>query len=305
MKFPRTTLEQWRVLQAIVEMGGFAQAAKALNRSQSAISYSVNSLQEQLGTKLLEIQGRKAVLTTQGQALLRRATDVLQSIEDVETFSQELKQGLESEIWIHVDSYLPTEILTESLREFRLGNASTKLQIREALSCRMHESPERREADLVIGPRVTEAGLGDALLSVALTCVAGAGHPLLSKPAPLRRADLAAHTLIMVCEDGTLNPADKGWMGSRSRWVVASLQQMTDLLRANMGYAWLPQHLAQPCVDRGELRYLQLQTGEARMVPMFVTIPHPGTAGPAVWRLNEIFKAQCAKWRSPARSPGP
>jgi len=42
MNIPRTTLEQWRVLQAIVEYGGFAQAAEALHRSQSSISYTIS-----------------------------------------------------------------------------------------------------------------------------------------------------------------------------------------------------------------------------------------------------------------------
>ncbi|VEB42274.1 chromosome replication initiation inhibitor protein [Chromobacterium violaceum] len=44
----KTTLEQWQVLRAIVEEGGFAQAAEKLHRSQSAVSYAVARLQEQL-----------------------------------------------------------------------------------------------------------------------------------------------------------------------------------------------------------------------------------------------------------------
>ena len=34
MKAPRVTLDQWRTLQAVVDHGGFAQAAEALHRSQ-------------------------------------------------------------------------------------------------------------------------------------------------------------------------------------------------------------------------------------------------------------------------------
>jgi DNA-binding transcriptional LysR family regulator len=60
MKIPRSTLEQWQVLQAIVECGGYAQAAEALHRSQSSVSYMVAKLQEQLGVELLEIDGRRA-----------------------------------------------------------------------------------------------------------------------------------------------------------------------------------------------------------------------------------------------------
>ncbi|PHQ66977.1 MAG: LysR family transcriptional regulator, partial [Sneathiella sp.] len=63
------TLDQWRVFEAIVEEGGYAQAAQKLHRSQSAISYSIAKMQDQLGVNLLEIQGRKAVLTEAGTLL--------------------------------------------------------------------------------------------------------------------------------------------------------------------------------------------------------------------------------------------
>ena len=73
MKAPRVTLDQWRTLQAVVDHGGFAQAAEVLHRSQSSVSYTVARMQEQLGVPLLRIDGRKAVLTEAGDVLLRRS----------------------------------------------------------------------------------------------------------------------------------------------------------------------------------------------------------------------------------------
>ena len=77
MKAPRVTLEQWRTLQAVVDHGGFAQAAEAIHRSQSSVSYTVARMQEQLGVPLLRIEGRKAVLTEAGEVLLRRSRQLL------------------------------------------------------------------------------------------------------------------------------------------------------------------------------------------------------------------------------------
>ena len=53
----KTTLEQWRMFRAVVEHGGYAQAADAIYKSQSTISYGVHKLQEQLGVQLLEVEG--------------------------------------------------------------------------------------------------------------------------------------------------------------------------------------------------------------------------------------------------------
>src|SRR5215469_15811800 len=66
----RTTLDEWEILQTVVQLGGFAPAAKQLNRSQSTISYAIARLQEQLGIKLFEIKERRAHLTEFGRALL-------------------------------------------------------------------------------------------------------------------------------------------------------------------------------------------------------------------------------------------
>ena len=74
---PHVTLEQWRALMAVVDAGGYAQAAGALHKSQSAVTYAVQKLESQLGVKAFEIQGRKAVLTPTGQLLYRRARALL------------------------------------------------------------------------------------------------------------------------------------------------------------------------------------------------------------------------------------
>jgi DNA-binding transcriptional LysR family regulator len=42
---PRISLEQWRALQAVVDAGGYAQAAAVLHKSQSAITYAVQKIE--------------------------------------------------------------------------------------------------------------------------------------------------------------------------------------------------------------------------------------------------------------------
>ena len=80
----KTTLEQWRMLQAVVEHGGFAQAAEAVHKSQSTINHAVHKLQDQLGLPLLHVVGRKAQLTEAGALMLRRAGQLLLQAEQLE-----------------------------------------------------------------------------------------------------------------------------------------------------------------------------------------------------------------------------
>ena len=73
MSNPRISLEQWRSLLAVVDAGGYAQAASALHKSQSAVTYAVQKIEALLGVKVFEVVGRKAHLTPTGQVLYRRA----------------------------------------------------------------------------------------------------------------------------------------------------------------------------------------------------------------------------------------
>src|SRR5579859_6636604 len=107
MQLPRTTLEQWAVLAAVVDQGSFAQAASALHKSQSAVSYAVARLQEYLDVTLLEVEGRRAVLTAHGQTLLKRARPLLQELELLEALARKLKQGWEAQLRLVVDVAFP------------------------------------------------------------------------------------------------------------------------------------------------------------------------------------------------------
>ncbi|HHO9340139.1 LysR family transcriptional regulator, partial [Klebsiella pneumoniae] len=53
----KTTLEQWALLEKVVELGSFARAAEETNRSQSSVSYNLALLQERLGVALLAPSG--------------------------------------------------------------------------------------------------------------------------------------------------------------------------------------------------------------------------------------------------------
>src|SRR4029077_8189260 len=67
MSPPRITLDQWAALVAVVDAGGYAQAAEQLHKSQSSVTYAVQQLESLLDVKAFEIQGRKAVLKAAGK----------------------------------------------------------------------------------------------------------------------------------------------------------------------------------------------------------------------------------------------
>src|SRR5690349_6161160 len=83
-RLPHITLEQWRCLAAVVEAGGYAQAAQALHKSQSSVTYAVQKLEATLRVRAFELQGRKARLTSVGEMLYRRGRLLLEEADAIE-----------------------------------------------------------------------------------------------------------------------------------------------------------------------------------------------------------------------------
>jgi DNA-binding transcriptional LysR family regulator len=76
-------LRHLRCLTAIVEAGGFTDAAIELGVSQPAVSRALAALEGVLGVRLLRRTSREVVLTTAGERVLARARRVLAEVDDL------------------------------------------------------------------------------------------------------------------------------------------------------------------------------------------------------------------------------
>jgi len=115
---PRISLEQWRSLLAVVDAGGYAQAAEVLHKSQSAVTYAVQKMESLLGVKVFEVVGRKAHLTPTGEVLYRRAKALLDEAGALEGAAGSLAAGWEPELRLAVEIIFPTWLLLQCFARF-------------------------------------------------------------------------------------------------------------------------------------------------------------------------------------------
>ncbi len=289
MSLPKSTLEQWSVLKAIVDHGGFAQAADALHRSQSSVSYMVARLQEQLGVELLAIEGRKARLTDQGRVLLARATELLERAHRMEQLAVNLSKGWEAEIALAADVAFPTALLLQALLRFAQHAPETRVQLKEVVLSGADEALTTQSADLVIGTKAPAGYLGELLLQVEFVAVAHPEHPLHRLGRELTADDLRNEQQIVVRDSGTLHPRDEGWLGATRRWTVTGLETSIEMVAAGLGFAWLPCHLVQSRIDAGTVKPLPLEAGQRRRLPLYLILARPEAAGPATRHLADVL----------------
>lgn len=297
MSAPRVSLEQWRVLQAVVDLGGFAQAAEHLHRSQSSVSYTIAKMQEQLGMALLEIKGRKAVLTETGTALLRQSRHLLQDAIEIEQFAASLRLGWEAEIRLVVDAAFPTDMLMRALLRFEPLNRGTRVQLNEVILSGAEDALQEGQADIAIASHVPPDFLGDVLIEIDFVAVSRFDHPLQGLDRKIVIPDLRHERQVVIRDSGIRGPRDFGWLGAEHRWIVSSFETATQAVSEGLGYAWLPRHRIQSLLDDGILHPLRLREGSIYSVKLFLVFGRTSNPGPGTRQLAEVLFAMAREAR--------
>src|SRR5579862_6231461 len=163
---PRISLEQWRSLLAVVDAGGYAQAADVLHKSQSAVTYAVQKMESLLGVKVFEVLGRKAHLTPTGEVLYRRAKALLEEAGALENAAGSLAAGWEPELRLAVEIIFPTWLLLECFASFGAEHPETRLELYETVLSGTEEALLQRKVDLAISSSIPAGFSGDALMQV-------------------------------------------------------------------------------------------------------------------------------------------
>lgn len=297
MPIPRTTLEQWAVLAAVVDEGSFARAAEQLNRSQSSISYALKNLQDQLPVEIMTIEGRRTVLTENGEALLRRARTLLDEMAGLERLAQSMIQEWEPEVRLAVEGAFPPDRLVQAMDRFTPHAQQSRVQFVEEVLSGTQEALLNREVDLAITLRPPIGFLGTELLNVEFVAVAHRDHELLALGRELTHQDLRGHRQFVVRDSGLKRQQNIGWLGSEQRWTVTHVQTSIQFVCQGLGFAWLPQEHIQAQLDSGLLRELPLIEGARRTEVLTLVFADRDSAGPATKALAEAIMEVCGEKR--------
>ncbi|MBU0749665.1 MAG: LysR family transcriptional regulator [Gammaproteobacteria bacterium] len=104
-------LQAMKVFERVVEEGGFAAAARAMDMSPPVVTRMVAELEQHLGTRLLQRTTRKLALTDAGDAYLQRVRAILHEIDDAESAAAASTRDLRGTIRIVASPVLATNFL--------------------------------------------------------------------------------------------------------------------------------------------------------------------------------------------------
>jgi DNA-binding transcriptional LysR family regulator len=290
MDAPHISLDQWRALIAVVDAGGYAQAAGALFKSQSAVTYAVQKIESQLKVKAFEIEGRKARLTPVGHMLYRRAVSLVGEAAGLERAAATLSAGWEAEIRIAVEVLFPTTLLIACLAKFGEESPYTRIELIESVLGGTPEALLKGQADLAVTPSIPPGFLGAPLLRLRLLAVAHAEHPLHRLGRPLTQRDLRGYRHLTVRDTGASRDRRAVTLEVEQRWTVSHMATSIEAISRGHGFAWVPEERIRGELQSGLLKPLTLRDGNERFVDLYLVLADPDLAGPGVRRLAEMLR---------------
>ncbi len=287
---PRISLEQWRALVAVVDHGGYAQAANALNKSQSTLSYAVRRIETLLDVQVLAIQGRKAQLTAAGHMLVRRARALIEEASRLERAAALAAAGWETELRVAAEIIYPTWLLLDCLARLAEQQPDLRVQLHESVLGGTAELLSSGRVDLAIASSIPAGFMGDPLMQVRFVAAAAPNHPLHQLKRALSVEDLRRHRHLIVRDSATQPAASAALQVSEQRWTVTAKASSIAAACRGLGFAWYAEDIIRSELDSGALKPLPLAQGSERWATLYLVFADPDGAGPAARALATLLR---------------
>ncbi len=245
-----------RVFQKVIDEGGFAAAARALDMSPAVVTRLVADLENHLGTRLLHRTTRRVSLSVAGETYLNRVRTILQDIDEAHSMASSETHELAGVLRILTPPVLATYVLAPLIADFRQLHPKIWLDI----EVNSHETPPIEDYDITLLP-TAGAFDGDIIARKVSTTEA----ILVCSPDYLKRRgdDLTKHEILRLRVAGQsqkvwrlFNPEQEDHPVDIVVEPCVWANHTETLLRAALGAAGIVAmavDLAAPYLTRGEL----------------------------------------------------
>ncbi len=278
------SFEVLQVLDAIDRTGTFANAAEQLHKVPSSLSYLVQKLELDLGVKLFDRSGRRAILTHAGRVVVEEGRRLLEAAEDLECKAKRIQHGWESELHVAIDEIIPFDLLWDHVDAFYKLKLDTRLHLSKEVLGGSWDALLTRRADLVVGaagePPPIPNLIAKPIGSLRHVFVVAPHHPLAAAPGPLTLEMVARHRAVAIGDTSRkLAPRTIALAANQEVMTVPTLEAKLAAQIKGLAAGTIPECLAAELLSRGEL--VQKEVLGMRNVTHFFL----------AWRSDETGKA--------------
>jgi DNA-binding transcriptional LysR family regulator len=254
----KLTLDALQVMDAIERLGSFAAAAAELHRVPSALTYTVQKLEQDLDVALFDRSGHRARLTLAGQELMQEGRHLLGAAGELECRVKRIATGWETELRIALDIMIPAVQLFPLIAEFYAEKSGTRIRLSHEVLAGTWDALVSGRAELALGVSgEVPAGGGYAIRMLGykdFVFAVAPAHPLAALPDPLKHEQILAHRAVAIGDSSrNLPPRSVGLLTGQDVLTVPDLESKVAAQVAGLGCGYLPAHAAAPLVKAKRL----------------------------------------------------
>jgi DNA-binding transcriptional LysR family regulator len=178
-----------KYFEVIAEEGTLGRAAERLHRTQPALTKCIDRLEQDLGARLFEKDGRGMRLTTAGEVLVRRTRQMAIMVEETAREMQEYAGGLQGKVRIGCVPTLAEHMMPRVFEQLLLEAPAITVNLTVAMNDNLLASLRDGDLDLVVGPILeTDPDIVcEQIAEDTMVVMASEHHPVFDGPCTLAR----------------------------------------------------------------------------------------------------------------------
>lgn len=274
----------------IDQRGSFAAAAQALHKVPSALTYTIQKVEQDLEIKLFDRSGHRAKLTPAGKLLLDQGRLILRDIDSLAQSAQKISSGWEAELTICVDTLFEASKLLPLVTEFNNLHPHIRINLTHGSISGTWEQLLNQSADLIISSENTDPKLDgyekQPLGEVQLVFAVSNDHPLAENACDVTDEMIEEYPVIVVPDStAMMTPMTVGWTKQNRVISVPTMTEKIAAQKSGLGVGYLPKHRIEEELADKSLIPLKIESSEGQALAAW----RKGTTGPALkWFIEHV-----------------
>ncbi|MES2277983.1 MAG: LysR family transcriptional regulator [Bacteroidota bacterium] len=195
-------LHHFRLVDTIHKEGTLTKAAETLHLTQSALSHQLRELEREMGVDVFHRQGKRLLLSEQGDRFLQSAKKILAEIKSLEEDISNFKNGQVGKLSISMQSYTSYHWLPAIIKDFRSRWPDINIQIVADATQRPLEYLLRGDIDLgIVRTQMVNTKIAyEKVFEDSLVVIMSTDHPLAAREV-IEFSDFQDEELILAMYD--------------------------------------------------------------------------------------------------------
>ncbi len=251
------SIEEAKTLDLFYKHKNIAKTATTMKKANSAIVYTLQSIEQKTGIKLFDRTGYRTEFLPAGERVLEGCRKLLSASNDLESLCEELNLGWESDLQIIVEGVVPLAPIIHGIKTISEQKSPTRIHIQAGFMGEVEETFLKSGAHLMISVLQPEktALSSVPLLKVPAFLVATKNHPL-TKSKTTSKIMKEYPILTVRGSSPKLNMSTNIFEGE-SRFQFNDFHSKKIAIMSGLGYGWLPQYMIEEELKNQNLKIIQ------------------------------------------------